>query len=111
MTTNYSETRQAQIYETLSTQALLNQTTYANHDLLTALKSFADAMIGIVMDETHASHLNIKNLSHYISDLAFDVDLEDDNTIKYLVPQLDIKIRFHHSSCNVCSTIQNDVQL
>lgn len=97
MTINYSETRQAQIYEILSAQTLLNKTSYANNDLLEALKSFADALLGIVMDDEHASHLTIRNLSYYLYNLAFTVDLTEDPNVKYTVKQLDLLSKRIHS--------------
>lgn len=97
MTTPYSEARQAQIYETLSAQTLLNKNTYASNDLLAALKSFADSLLNIVMDEEHASHLNIRNLSSYLHDLALAVNLTENYNVKYTVNQLNLLSKRIHS--------------
>lgn len=89
MTTYYSEHRKNQIMETLSAQILLSKDEYYKDDLLIALKAFANAMLEIVIDKEHASHLTIRNLSGYIRNQAETVGLSEDPVITYAAEQLD----------------------
>jgi hypothetical protein len=64
--TNYSEERKTQICDTLSTQVLLKEKEFYKKDLLSAKKTFADALFGIVIDKEHSSHLKLRDLGNYL---------------------------------------------
>ena len=90
MTNYYNITRKEQIYTALSTQALLTEDAFYHKDLLPALKSFADAMLSIVIEKEHASHLTIRELSMYLREQASAVGLEADFNITYATRQLEL---------------------